>query len=516
MDGNKIQETLKGLLGADKVRSDPQQMVSYSTDLFPRNQILKVAGEIPATEPHAVCFPDSVEDIAKVMAFCSQCRLPLIPYAAGSGVCGATIPEHGGVVMDVKGLDEILDFNPEDETVTVMAGLMGERLEDFLNSKGFTLGHFPSSFRCSSVGGWVACRSAGQFSSRYGKIEHMTLGAEVVIPPGRVVQLGILGGGHPSDPMLDLMLGSEGTLGVLTRVVLKVEPLPPEIDFRGFAFVDVESGIDAMRRIMQAPLKPTVMRLYDPLDSLIAGFHSKPDGKEDLNFIAARLKGVKKLVADAVTGLNSKALTTVLYRPKMLNNVTEILPARPLMIVGVQGDKPNISGQWDEVGRQVKHCRGEDLGPEPGFDWYKRRYAVSYKQSKIFRTGAFVDTMEVATTWDNLFPLYKAIFKAMAPHVFIMAHFSHAYEDGCSIYFTFAGYRPSKQASLSLYQRTWQAGQGAILRHGGTITHHHGVGILKRPYLERDTPGGHDLFAAVKKAVDSPGVCNPGKLYGVD
>jgi len=516
MEGARLVDELRKLLGPNGVTTAPQDLVSYASDMFPLNQIRKMGKKLPETRPVVVCFPESVEDISRIMQLCSRERIPLIPYGAGSGVCGSTIPEEGSVVMDVKRMNRILEISDAEHFVVVEPGIIGEQLEERLNARGFTLGHFPSSIACSTVGGYVACRSAGQFSSRYGKIEDLTLGLEVVRPDGRVCRFGVLGGGHHKDPMLAVMIGSEGTLGVVTRACLRIEPLPDKMDFRGFAFLDLEDGVACMQKIMQAGLRPTVLRLYDPLDSLIAGFHSKTSTGEDIHRAAARFSGLKQTIAGVLTDVNDAGLALVLYRPSMLNRVAEILPNRSLLIVGVQGKKPKIVRQWDEISRIVGSIRGDELGPEPGYNWYKRRYAVSYKQSRIFSAGAFVDTMEVATTWDNVFPLYRAVCKAIGKNVFVMAHFSHAYVEGCSIYFSFAGYRPSVRSAASTHKRTWRAGLDTVTRYGGTISHHHGVGILKKWAMDRETPGGKELFSAFKHILDPGRLMNPGKLFNID
>jgi alkyldihydroxyacetonephosphate synthase len=513
MESARLTDELKKLLGASQVLAGPHELISYASDMFPRNQILKLAKELPQVRPGAIVFPESSGDLCRVLAFCWSERIPVIPYGAGSGVCGAGCAEEGAVVIDTKRLTRIVAFSPQDRTVTVEPGLLGEHLEEWLNARGFTLGHFPSSIACSTVGGWVACRSAGQFSSRYGKIEQMTLGLEVALPEGRLGRFGVLGGGHHRDPMLAVFVGSEGTLGLVTQACLRVEPLPEKLDFRGFAFLDVEDGLACMRKTMQAGLAPTVLRLYDPLDSLIAGVHTPTAGGEDVHWAASRLAGTRKLLADAVTDLNETGMALALYRPGLLNRIAEILPARSLLIAGVQGKKAEVERQWTEIAALAASCRGDDLGPEPGQAWYKRRYAISYKQCKVFRAGAFVDTMEVATTWDNLLPMYRAVLKAMGGHVFIMAHFSHAYREGCSIYFTFAGYRPSVRAALSVYQKAWRAGLEAVVRYRGAVSHHHGIGLLKRWAMSREVPGGREFFSAFKKVLDGRGIMNPGKLY---
>jgi alkyldihydroxyacetonephosphate synthase len=516
MDGTRVSDELCKLLGRSKVAFDDQLLTTYAADMMPRAQLRKLAGRLPPRKPLAVCFAESIEDIQRVVRFCAQERITLVPWGAGSGVCGATVPEEDAVALDLKRMNRIIEVRASQGVVVVEPGLIGEELEERLNGQGLTLGHFPSSIACSTVGGYVACRSAGQFSSRYGKIEDMLLGLEVVLPGGDIARLGVLGDGHHKDPLLALFAGSEGTLGVITQVCLKVEPLPAKLDFGGFAFLDIDDGLQCMRQVMQADMLPTVLRLYDPLDSLMAGFHSKTADGEDIHRAAARLKGLKGTLALALTELNAAGIAAGLFRPAVLNRIVELLPTRALLIAGFQGKNTQVTRQWDQFKSIVAGCRGENLGPEPGEAWYRRRYAVSYKQSKLYQAGAFVDTMEVATTWDNLGPMYRAVLKALSKHVFIMAHFSHAYRHGCSIYFTFAGYRPTARAAKSTYQQAWRAGLDAVLRYNGTISHHHGVGILKRWAMTRESPGGEELFQAFKHALDPSQIMNPGKVYNVE
>jgi len=516
MQGTRAADELKKLVGQDQVLDGEQDLVTYASDMLPRHQILKHEAQLPSTLPVAICFPESVDDVVRVLRFCAAERIPVIPFGAGSGVCGATVPEEPAVILDMKRMGRVLELSEASRCVTVEPGILGERLEEHLQARGFTLGHSPSSVACSTVGGYVACRSAGQYSSRFGKFEDMTLGVEGVSADGTLLRFGTLGRGHHRDPLVAAVLGSEGTLLVVTKVALRMEPLPARTDFRGLAFPSVEEGLQCMRRVMQAPLRPTVMRLYDPLDSFIAGHSHRTPAGEDVHRAAGRFSGLRLLLASALTDLNRKGLAALLYQPGLVNKVAELLPTRPLLVVGVQGSRTAVSRQWDRIIDIAQRSRGEDLGPEPGWAWHKRRYAVSHKQTKVFNAGAFVDTMEVAATWDGLFPLYKSVLKEMGPHVFVTAHFSHAYEEGCSIYFTFAGYRPSVAAALKVYQRAWKAGLETAVRHGATVSHHHSIGVLKRGFLDRESPGARELFAAFKKALDPAGILNPGKLFAVD
>ena len=205
-------------------------------------------------------------------------------------------------------------------------------------------------------------------------------------------------------------------------------------------------------------------------------------------------------------------LGRVLGNPMTLNALVDVLPTDCLMIVGFEGTSSVIEEEAHE-GFEMLSRYGIDLGQEPGLHWLENRMSVSYKQSALYDAGAFVDTMEVSTTWSNLTRLYEAVKQAMSPYVFVMAHFSHVYPEGSSIYFTFAGFGSDLDQTISRYQSAWKAGLDAVARTGASIAHHHGVGQSKAPWTHHDQPGGEAIFGALKAAFDPDGIMNPGKVY---
>lgn len=489
--------------------------LAYGRDCWPMGVLWTRGGKVFQYNPDFIVAPGSRDELVQLVNLARETKTPLIPYGAGSGVCGGTLPTRGGFTVDVKRFNGIVEIDEDALTARVRAGAIGMHVETDLNRRGYTLGHYPSSLICSSIGGYVAGRSAGQLSSRFGKIEDMCLSLEMVAGTGEVIETA-----HWSPDLTQLFTGSEGTLGVITECTLRIEPAPEERIYRGFQFDTLESALDAMRRLMQAGFRPAVVRLYDAFDTIMAK-HGKKGETDDVEpeglvaqlteFARARVGGaVKSTVKKAALGLVKRALGA----PLLLNKAVEALPAGPMLIVGFEGPQ-GVTAREAAAAMNILSVQGEDLGPEPGEHWFHNRYSVSYKQSPMLELGAFVDTMEVSTTWDNLLNLYRAVRDAVGRHAFIMAHFSHVYPEGSSIYFTFAGFAPDGEPIETLYSRTWSVAQAAVRRVGASVAHHHGVGLSKAQNLCADHIGGESLNRILKDRFDPAGIMNPGKLWDV-
>lgn len=542
---------LRAELGAARISTADDDRRVYARDLWPRSTLTVAAGLRLPDAPQVVVWPDSTAQVAQVVRLCRKHRVPLVPYGAGSGVGGAAVGPAGSLVLDTKSM-RAAHIDRAASTVTCEPGLLGWHLEEQLSRAGLTLGHFPSSIMCSTVGGWVATRGAGQMSSKYGKIEDMVRRLVVVDGQGDILRVENGDGGGPD--LVQSFVGSEGVLGILTSMTLSVRPKPAARRLRGFAFPSVEAGCQGIRHMMQHGLRPAVVRLYDEIDTLIAGSgrgHGHSAGAsprlsrvgDALSTLFGKSAGqgasgsfdVEELLrflrpdAERLRGrVEQWLLRTALGEPGSVQRTVEKalarLGAECLLIVGFEGDE-RIVQKEDACAREVlSHCGGRDLGPEPGNRWLAHRYNVSFKMSRVFRAGAFSDTIEVATTWDKLMPLYREVRAAVAPHALIMAHFSHAYIEGCSIYFTIMARRHgSLHGSLAereqalagdhlLYDTIWHAAMQAALRVGAAISHHHGVGRLKTPFLSRDQREGMHIVSLLKRACDPDNLCNPGNL----
>ncbi|AUX27591.1 alkyl-dihydroxyacetonephosphate synthase [Sorangium cellulosum] len=498
--------------------TSPVDQIAYARDLWPRHHLAVTEGRIAEHRPGMIVWPGSTEEVAQVVRFCADEGLPLVPYGAGSGVCGGVLPDDRTVVLDLKRLSRRRSIDRQAPSVDIEAGALGIRFEEELNAEGFTLGHFPSSILCSTVGGWVAARSAGQCSGLYGKIEDMVASLECVVGRGEIVRFERRVRGPDLTPLL---IGSEGVLGVVTAATLRLHPAPSARAFGAFSFPTLEAGWNAMREMFQAGLRPAVSRLYDPFDSFMARLgavrrhRARPDaGAGASDGAAGRARGARG------PGAGAAVLRGLLRAPGLLNDLVDAVGARVLrgatLILIFEGTARASADDLARAAAIAERGGARPLGEEPARHWLAHRYSVSYRQAPVFMAGAFSDTMEVAAPWSRLDALYRAVRGALGRHVFVMAHLSHAYPDGCSIYFTFAGSAPSVAEAEAKYDAAWRAALDAAIDAGGTLSHHHGVGRSKAPRLGAELGLGADVVHALRGVFDPAGIMNPGNLLPRD
>jgi len=490
----------------------PPDRITYARDLWPRHHLAVSEGRIAEHRPGLVVWPESTEEVAEIVRWCAGSGVPLVPFGAGSGVCGGILPTSDVVVMDLKRMKRWRRLERDAPWLEVEAGALGITLEEALNDQDLTLGHFPSSILCSTVGGWVAARSAGQCSGLYGKIEDMVASLECVVGRGEVVRFERRVHGPDATP---LIIGSEGVLGVVTSAKLRLHPAPPARAFGAYSFPSVEAGWSAMREMFQAGLRPAVARLYDPFDSMIARMGA---GRRARRAAAAPAPAptAKPRTRRMGPGAGALALRSALRVPGLVNKVVDLIGTRvstgATLVLIFEGSLD--AGREDMARAHAIALRlgARALGEEPARHWLDHRYSVSYRQAPVFMAGAFSDTMEVAAPWSRLEGLYHAVRAALGRHVFVMAHLSHAYPDGCSIYFTFAGSASSVGAAEATYDAAWRGALDAAIAAGGTLSHHHGVGRSKAPRLGGELGLGVDVVHALRGALDPAGIMNPGNL----
>lgn len=495
-----LYDELKNLLGEENVSINEADLVAYARDAWPRTTIELQKGKIEKL-PEAVLWPKSKEDVIKIVRFANEHLTPLIPFGGGSGVCGGTYPQNGGIIVDLKRMDRILKIDDTSLTISSEPGIIGERLERSLNEKGYTLGHFPSSIYCSTLGGWLATRSAGQLSTKYGKIEDMVISLEVVLPDGKVLETRPAPRSAAGPNLTQLFVGSEGVLGIIVEATMKIWHLPERRSFRGIIFDSVEKGLEAIRRILQAGVSPAVVRLYDELDTFMIA-----EDKTGQTSSKTQLSDdtLKKEIFHRAEGF-------FISHPEVLKLISPLIPKKCLLILGFEGSQDITEVEESVALKITRDLGGKDLGEEPGKRWWETRYRVSYGLSPVFYIGGFADTVEVATTWDNVLNLYYTMRNAISEHCLVLAHFSHAYRDGCSIYFTFAG-SAEETKKEELYDRILKSALDACVTAGGTISHHHGIGYSKQRWLKREGSGGLYILASLKKVLDPNNIMNPGKL----
>ena len=443
--------------------------------------------------PDAVVSPASAEAVAAVLGICAERGIAVVPFGGGTSVVGGVEPLRGPfdtvVALDLGRLRRVTAIDERSLTIEVEPGLRLPELEARLLPRGLTLGHFPQSYEYASVGGCVATRSAGQASTGYGRIDELVLGATLIAPAGELT-LAARPASAAGPDLRELVVGSEGALGVITSSALRVARAPEETRYEGYAFASFAEGADALRRAEQQHAAPDVARLSD-------------EEETRLQLALAGTSGVKGVIASAY------------------------LRAR-----GVAGGCIAIFG-WEGTGEDVERRRARSLsvlkragavplGASPGRAWAQGRYHGPYLRDELLSRGVFVETLETAAQWSRLGEVHGAVRTALARALggrgtppLIMCHVSHVYPSGASLYFTFLARQENGPVHPALEQ--WQAAKhaatDAIVASGGTITHHHAVGRDHAPWLPAEASKlGVAALRAVKDRLDPAGVMNPGKL----
>lgn len=409
-----------------------------------------------ARRPEAVVRPADAGEVAAVLAACSDARVPVTPAGGRSGVCGGAMPVHGGVVVDLRGLAGVVSVDATSLLADVGAGTFGDAFEAELRGHhGLTAGHRPQSVAISTVGGWLACRSAGQYSTRYGKIEDMVAGLDVALADGQVIHTGGAPGAATGPDLTQLFVGSEGTLGIVTGARLRLHPAP-EAELRaGYAFDSFATGVDACRRILRRGATPAVVRLLDAAEA------ERSFGR----------------------------------------------PASVLVVLD-EGDGLMVEATMAVVARECAATGAEELGTGPVDRWMVSR-DETYDVEELARQGIVGDTMEVSARWSTLMALHERVtasLRDVPDTVWTSAHLSHAYSDGACLYFSLAG------RGRDWYVRAWDAAAAAVLASDGALSHHHGIGLAKARFLAAALGPAHGVLAGLKRALDPAGVLNPGKL----
>ena len=450
---------LDRLAEAAPTTTDVTTTVEAGRDWWPLAMHWALAGEVPRRAA-AVCRPIDAEQVAAVVRICGEERIPLTAAGGRSGVCAASVPAFGGVVLDLTGLSGVVGFDDASGVVEVLAGTFGPELEAELATHGRSVGHFPQSFEISTVGGWVACRGAGQYSTRYGKIDEMVAALEVVLADGTTIRTGGAPAAATGPDLTRLFVGAEGTLGIVTRVWLRTHPSPPTEQRAAFSFGSFGEGIDACRDILRRGATPAVLRLYDGVES-------------------ARGHG----------GNGSQCMLLVLD----------------------EGDPALVAAT---MGIVAEECAAAEPAPvDLVGSWLEHRNDTTALQA-LTRKGFVVDTMEIAARWGRLTDIATSVTAAMTAveHTRVVScHLSHSYPDGACLYFTFAATPPAEEIE-STYVALWDAGQRAVLAAGGNLSHHHGVGVNRARFMAEALVGGEHVLQAIKDAVDPAGILNPGKL----
>jgi alkyldihydroxyacetonephosphate synthase len=490
--------TMEQIVGVEGVSTEHEARLTHALGKSYRDLVRLRLGQVPHP-PDAVVWPQDEAQVVSILQWAAEQRIAVVPFGGGSSVTGGVEalerPGQRGVLsLDLARLNRLLALDPVSRTATVQAGILGPNLERALNAQGFMLGHFPQSFEFSALGGWIATRSAGQSSTGYGKIEDMVVSLRVVTPAG-VVETRVVPASAAGPELKELLIGSEGVFGVITQAVLKIHPLPAARDYRGLLFRSFSDGLAAIREMLQSGLAPAVVRLSDKDETRSSlALREPPTGRGE------RLKEAVGLRLLARRGYS--------------------LETGCLMILGVEGEE-EVVRETGQAARAICQAHGAfDLGHGAGRSWLQERFELPYLRDVLLDHGVMTDTLETATTWDKLETLYTRLKAAIASAIeaggvrpWVMAHISHSYPQGASLYFTFlAKQTPGRESEQWLAIK--KAATECIMRNGGTLSHHHGVGYEHAPWLEaEDTATGVAALRAVKRALDPQGIMNPGKLF---
>jgi alkyldihydroxyacetonephosphate synthase len=451
-----VRAELERIVGAAALTERPVR------DMWPLALMDERAGV--ATDRVMVARPSTREHVAAIMRLAAATHLIVTPMGGASGVCGALSPKAGELVLDMGAFDSVFEVDETNLVVRCGAGVNGLALEQKLNDRGLTLGHFPSSLPGTTVGGLISTRSSGQESSRYGSVEDMVLGLAVVLPDGTFAAQRPGPRSAVGPALHQLWLGAEGALGVVVEATLRVHRLPETVIGRGYGFTDLAGGLEAMRTVMQSGIRPLVLRLYDPEDTAFSG-HDLPGGGCLLVVATAGVQAVATAESQAVRGFAGTA---------------------------------------------------SDLGEQPWESWKKHRFDLSAERLKTLLepAGAYLDTIELAARWSVLPELHSRVKSAIGVGGLALCHFSHAYEQGCCAYFSFGGSGDTEQGARAAYSRAWEGAMSAALELGATISHHHGVGRVRARWVADEMGGWMRVWRAVKAGLDPEGIMNPRAVGG--
>jgi alkyldihydroxyacetonephosphate synthase len=482
-------ERLAAVVGAEHVCDDRLTRVSHAAGRGYHDLVRLRAGDASGA-PDAVVYPGRAEEVAALLRACAELGVAVVPWGGGTSVVGGVEPLRGRfpavIALDLARMDRLLAVDPLSLTATVQPGMTGPALEQALAEHALTLGHFPQSFEYSTVGGWVATRSAGQASTGYGRIDALVLALQVATPSGELL-LRPVPASAAGPSLRELLVGSEGTLGVICEVTLRVRARPSVRRYEGFSLPSLAVGVDAFRTLVQEGAAPDVMRLSDPFETQVS-------------------------LALSGGGAATRVLGAYLRARGHRNGC--------LTILGWAGTaEAELRRRRAAAVRGLRAHGAVALGTPVGHAWEHGRFHAPYLRDELLAHGVLVETLETATTWARLLELHDAVAAALdgalrgrgTPPV-VMSHVSHVYRAGASLYFTFVA-RQEAGAELEQWHAAKAAACEAILDHGGTITHHHAVGRDHAPWLPGEVGElGVELLRGAKATLDPAGIMNPGKL----
>lgn len=492
---SELKQALSNILGPQGFSTDHELIAAYSGGRSYRDLVEKRSLSLSRSFD-VILSPQTGEQIVALLKLCNQYKIALVPFAGGTSVVGGLDPiklsSHSYCAcLDLTSLNRILEFDEISQLVTVEPGIYGIELEQYLNQKGFTLGHFPQSFEFITIGGCIAARSSGQNSIFYGNMAKLVESITIATPSGIISTPKTPN--HACGPDINqVIIGSEGIFGVITRCTLKVHPKPKVQHYEGYLFKTVYEASEAARQLAQSEIRPAMIRVSDGNET-----------EASLMLASGKSHFFKKWIRQQVMRQWSK-------QGFQVGSVS-------MMILGFEGSQDFVSFYNAQAKNLLKSKDCKLLGIKPGQKWLQDRFLLPYARDNFLDHKFLVDTLETATTWGNWINLYQAIGHAIASECqnqqlyhSIWCHLSHVYRSGTSLYYTIIC--PQKTEALEQWQRIKHAASQAIVQNGGVISHHHGVGFDHKSYLTI-SECERQVWQAVKTTLDPNHIMNPGKVY---
>lgn len=456
----KFIEKVKGIVGEENVSESECDLISYSLDYWLYGIFLSQYGKLPSL-PSVVISPRSSEEIQSILRCANEYKVKITPFGGGSGVLGGAIPIEESAILNLQRMNKFISLDETSLVAEFEGGIIGANLEQELNHRGYSMGNIPQSFYCSTLGGWISTRAVGQFSTKYGKIEDMVLGMDVVLPDGNPLHIKPVPRRSTGPSLKELFLGGEGTLGIVTRAVISVHPLPERTIKQAFAFPSIEVALEVVRKILRGDAKPAVVRIFD-----------EPE--------------------------------TARYFEEIGNKVTLIFIS--------EGETDFVELEGKTIKGIAEESGGEPMGEKPVDIWLEKRFDIGLGPI-IMQQGGIVDTIEVVSLFKDAANLYNDMVSAMRAvegAISVSGHYSHFYREGACLYITFAGF---PKDPLRYYKDSWAAAMEATLKNNGSISHHHGIGFWRKDFMQQELgPHGVELLRKIKLALDPNGILNKGKL----
>ncbi len=457
-----IVQTLQKVMQPQNIVTQAEILNQYSHDAWPVSELERKL-EIHQFRPDIVVIPKSKKEILSILKVANENQVPVVARGLGSSVTGQSLATQGGIVLDLTEIISEPVLNISDMTVSASAGMRGSELEEWLNKKSLTLNFYPQSLSRSTIGGWVATRATGQLSTKFGGIEDAAVGFSLILSDSTEIQVGQRPRAAVGPNLKELFLGTEGMFAVITDVTMKVYRKSEIQISEAWLMPSVNSGIVAMREIMQSGIRPSLVRFYDEAEA---------------QFAVPNLE-----VNKCVLFLTHEGLTSI------------------------------SKAEHLESSKIVEASGGVTLGSIPVENWYKRRFDFSAVENILASSGGYAETIEVAHNWSEIEALYSRLVKELTPlSDTVLGHFSHVYTNGASLYIILFGKTDTDEEAVICLRKIWDTAMTVVTELGGEISHHHGAGLARQDFIAKSLGKQHEILKKLKSVMDPEGILNPGHL----